>query len=292
MNGLLLINKEAGYSSAHITRVARRITGQKKIGHTGTLDVLATGLLVLGLGSCTKIIEYLQEEEKEYICQMRFQIQKDTIDEEGIVIASTDKMVERADLEKSLKKFIGKICQVPPMYSAIKHKGKRLYDYAREGKIIERKSRQVDIDQIELLEFSYSDQKATIRVRCSAGTYIRSLVEDIAADLDNLAYMTYLQRTKCSGYRLEDALILDDSTSKSLLESSMISVDNIMQNKGQIEVNKDQARKLKNGMTIVLENFYKEDIYVIKEDNKTIGVCELKNSKKGSLVKLSKHLYQ
>lgn len=292
MNGLLLVNKESGYSSAHLTRIIRRISGQKKVGHSGTLDPLATGLLVVCLGSATKIIEYLQEEEKEYLADIRFQIKKDTVDEEGIVLASTDKLVKEKALRKSLLNFQGQVKQIPPMHSAIKHKGKRLFEYAREGKNIERKVRSINISSIDLEDFDYDKQLARIRVRCSAGTYIRTLIEDIASDLGNYGYMKFLKRTRCSGYVIDQAISVDDQSSPNKIKKNLISIDQVLDNYPKIQVDQFQANKLKDGMTLVLDGEYQQGLYLVKEKEKTIGTTYINTSEKGSLIKLSKHLYQ
>ena len=207
MNGMLLINKPAGMTSFDVVAVLRRVTHIKQIGHTGTLDPFATGVLPICIGKATKLIEYLPD-DKEYTATVQFGANTDTYDLEGEVTQTFDKKISQTDLKEILKDFEGEIEQLPPIYSAIKVKGKKLYEYAREGKEVEIKPRKVFIKKIELLSFDYEGQNAQILVECSKGTYIRSIAFDIGQKLNCGGYLIALKRTKAGMFSIEKSINL------------------------------------------------------------------------------------
>lgn len=210
LNGIVIINKAAGISSYQVVSAVRRILSCKKAGHTGTLDPAARGVLPVCLGKATKIIPFIPEEEKEYLATITLGQTTDTLDGEGRILEENQgwKDLQQTDIEKTLHKFTGLIEQIPPMYSAVHHEGKRLYQLAREGKEVERKARQVQIKEIELLgiELPY----IRIRVLCSSGTYIRSLAADIGEELGVGAHLSKLLRSKSGPFKIEDAITLED----------------------------------------------------------------------------------
>lgn len=183
MDGLILINKQKGFTSHDVVNVIRKKLNTKKVGHTGTLDPNATGVLPILIGKGTKISKYLMEHDKTYIATLKLGEKTDTGDSEGQVIEekSIPKDLRKEDINDVLQNFFGKQKQVPPMYSAIKINGKKLYEYAREGKEVKLEAREIEIYKIELLE--YQNNKIKFEVECSKGTYIRTLCEDIAKKL-------------------------------------------------------------------------------------------------------------
>lgn len=204
MDGFIIVNKEKGMTSFDVIRALRKLLPTKKIGHTGTLDPLATGVLILCLGKATRLAEEIEAYTKIYEAEMEFGYRTDSYDSEGkIVEESLKKEVELKEFKETLKKYQGKIAQIPPMYSAIKVEGRRLYEFARKGIEIERQARNVEIFSLEILDFQ--KRKASIRTKVSKGTYIRSLVFDIGNDLGSFATMTALNRVKVGRHSLKNS---------------------------------------------------------------------------------------
>ncbi|MGH9893629.1 MAG: tRNA pseudouridine(55) synthase TruB [bacterium] len=209
--GLLVVDKPSGITSHDLVARARKATSTKKIGHAGTLDPLATGVVVLALGRATRLIRYIQEQDKEYVATVRFGIATDTLDADGVETDRAPMSFDRHDLITALDLFRGEIEQIPPMVSALKHEGKRLYEIARTGGEVDRTPRQVTIHELELNEFDPSDfSRAELRIVCSKGTYIRSLADDLARTLGGRAHLLALRRTRVGIFGLEGALGADD----------------------------------------------------------------------------------
>ena len=208
MNGLLIINKPKGYTSHDVVNVLRKKLNTKKIGHTGTLDPNATGVLQVLVGTATKVSKYLVEHEKTYVATIKLGKKTDTGDVEGKIIEEDSNLgdIDKNEVEEVIKSFLGKQSQIPPMYSAIKVDGKKLYEYAREGKTVERKARNVQIFSIEILEMNLP--RVRMSVHCSKGTYIRTLCHDIGAMLGCGGCMEKLLRTKVGVFELQDTLKL------------------------------------------------------------------------------------
>ena len=206
-NGILLINKEAGMTSHDVVNRVRKIMHTKKVGHAGTLDPDATGVLVLCINKATKALQFLTADEKEYIATMSLGTSTTTYDASGDV-TSEKEFTGYHHLEEVLSSFIGKQKQVPPMYSAIKVNGKKLYEYAREGKKIEVEPRDIDNKEIELLK--EEGHEITFRVKCSKGTYIRSLCVDLAKALGYPGHMKKLIRTQSGAFRIDDCITLSE----------------------------------------------------------------------------------
>lgn len=221
MFGFLSVYKSVGKTSHDVVAYFRKLLKIKKIGHTGTLDPFAEGVLPICIGNSTRLIEYLPD-DKAYLAFVQFGKATDSYDIEGNVIFQSDKKVAKEDVEQALKKFEGDIEQLPPIYSAIKVNGKKLYEYAREGKSVEIKPRKVTIYKIELKNFDYDNQVAQVYVECSKGTYIRSIANDLGQVLDCGGYLTRLIRTKAGKFLLENSKKMEDFSSKEIVENNLI----------------------------------------------------------------------
>jgi len=205
MNGILIVNKPAGWTSFDVVAKVRRLTGIRRVGHSGTLDPLATGVLVICLGQAVRITEYIVGHAKAYRATITLGVETDTYDAHGQVVATQPVEVSEAELRDALKAFTGVIQQVPPMYSAIKRAGQQLYKLARQGVEVERAPRTVTIHSIDLIAFA--PPNLTIDVRCSSGTYIRSLAHDLGAKLGCGAHLSALTRTAVGRFDLAQAVV-------------------------------------------------------------------------------------
>ncbi|MFW6082535.1 MAG: tRNA pseudouridine(55) synthase TruB [Chloroflexota bacterium] len=211
-SGILNVNKPLGKSSHHVVEVIREATGIRRVGHAGTLDPLATGVLVVCVGrNATRVAEYLMDEPKTYRTDAKLGVTTDTFDAEGTVVTRADVDGDQDDLEEALDEFRGRIEQMPPMYSALKHQGKPLYQLARQGIEVEREPRPVEIFRLDLIAWRRTDHRAWCRleIECSPGTYIRTLVHDLGQRLGCGAHVTSLTRLASGHFRLEDAVTLD-----------------------------------------------------------------------------------
>ena len=202
INGWLVVDKSRGLGSTDVVRRTKRLFRARKNGHAGTLDPFATGVLPVAFGEATKLLPFVTDGVKEYEFIIRWGVSTDTDDSEGEVIAQCEKIPERSEIEAVIPAFLGKIVQVPPVYSAIKINGRRAYDLARKGICVDIPKREVEIYALELLE-ELPNQQARFKVRCSKGTYIRTLGKDIALKLGTLGYLQELRRTKCGQFGLE-----------------------------------------------------------------------------------------
>ena len=249
MNGVILIQKEKGYTSFDVVAVVRKLTGVKKVGHTGTLDPNATGVLPVLLGSATKAQDLIPCHDKKYRADFRFGIATDTLDVWGKVIEEKTAAATKEEVKKALCKFRGAIDQLPPMVSAVSIDGKRLYQYAREGKEVERRTRRVTVYELELTAFDEDSQSGTLDVYCSSGTYIRTLIDDLARALGTVGVMTGLLRYEACGYRLDDCMTLDELRQRidSGDESFLHSVESIFMCYDALEVSDKQAHRFVNG---------------------------------------------
>ncbi|MBP3814462.1 MAG: tRNA pseudouridine(55) synthase TruB [Butyrivibrio sp.] len=263
-NGLINIYKEPGFTSNDVVAKLRGILHQKKIGHTGTLDPDAVGVLVVCLGTGTKLVEMLTDHDKEYIAVCRLGVTTDTQDMSGQVLEEAEVNVTRQQLHDAVKAFVGDYEQIPPMYSAIKQNGKKLYELAREGIEVERKPRKVNIGAITILDDSHleSDHFFTMEVKCSKGTYIRTLCHDIGLSLGCGAAMQHLTRTRVGAFSLDTAITLgqvEKMRDNGTLDEYIKSPEYIFRDLDSIHV-KDSARKiLENGNSFRLDNVLSED---------------------------------
>lgn len=208
VNGIIVVDKPTGFTSHDVVNVIRKIYHTKKVGHTGTLDPEATGVLPVCIGKATKVCDMITFSDKEYIARVKLGIITDTQDIFGKVLETKDVNVSYDEVKNAVDSFVGEIYQLPPMYSAIKIGGKKLYELAREGIEVERKERKININYIELSDFS--DDEFTIKVGCSKGTYIRTLCHDIGKKLGCGGVMKSLRRTKSSMFSIIDAYTLDE----------------------------------------------------------------------------------
>ena len=254
MNGIIVINKEKGFTSFDVVAVVRKITGEKKAGHTGTLDPNAAGVLPVLLGSATKAQDIIPVQDKAYEASFLFGKATDTLDIWGEVTKEQESHVTKEALLAVLKTFEGEITQLPPMYSAVSVGGRRLYEYARQGIEVERKSRRVTVYSLSLLDFDEQTQRGTIRVSCSKGTYIRTLISDIAASLNAVGCMTDLVRTEACGYALSDAITLDELRAQSQKgEISLRTVESLFEIYPVLIVSDKQAHRFRNGNPLDLD---------------------------------------
>jgi tRNA pseudouridine55 synthase len=209
LDGVLVIDKPAGITSHDVVDEVRRRLGSKKVGHGGTLDPGATGVLVIGVGRATRFLTYSQQAPKRYTAVAVFGASTTTQDASGRIVSGDGADIGREDVERVAKEFTGTIEQVPPMVSAVKIGGERLYRKARRGEDVDRTARPVTIYRLDVTDFDADGPRATIDVRCSAGTYVRTLVHDIGARIGCGAYLESLRRTEAGGFRLSDAITLD-----------------------------------------------------------------------------------
>ena len=208
MNGILIIDKPTDFTSFDVVAVVRKSLHEKKTGHTGTLDPMATGVLPILLGTAAKAQIYLPDTDKEYICSFQFGFATDTLDITGKVLDKCPSDIKKSDIEEILPQFRGDILQKPPMYSAVSKNGVRLYELARKGIEVEREARPVTISKLELLDFDESTQSGKLQIACSKGTYIRVICDDMGKALNDLCTMTALRRTKACGFDESQAIPL------------------------------------------------------------------------------------
>ena len=250
MTGVLILDKPAGFTSFDAVAVCRRLCHERKIGHTGTLDPVATGVLPLLLGKATRAASLLEDTDKEYEAGFRLGVSTDTEDSTGKVLETSDTPVSRELLENLLPRFRGEIMQVPPMYSAVSKDGKRLYELARKGIEVEREARPVTIFKLELMEYHEETREGKLTVSCSKGTYIRTLIADLAKAAGSLGVMTALRRTKACGFTLADAITLDEAKALSeagTLEEKLRPVESLFAHLPAITVSGAQAARFGNG---------------------------------------------
>lgn len=287
MNGLLLVNKPDGFTSFDVVAVVRKLTSQKKIGHTGTLDPNATGVLPILVGNATKAQDIIPNHDKEYVAGFKLGLTSDTLDIWGEIKSEVKSEVTTAQLNIAFESFRGKVEQIPPMYSAVSVNGQRLYDLARKGIEVERKSRKITVYELELLNFDEKTQSGTIKVSCSKGTYIRTLIDDIGRTLKTGAVMTSLNRTKACGFCIEDCTDLEKikELSPGEIEEKLISTENLFITLPELKVSEAQAARFSHGGALDIkrtslrsaENI-EGKIYRIKFDDKFYGLGKVKEN--------------
>ena len=266
LDGILIIDKPAGITSHDVVAKVRRALKTKRVGHTGTLDPLATGVLVVCVEKATKLVNYLTCDEKTYEVEMKFGIKTDTGDITGKIIdEDTNYDIDMNKIKRTLDKFIGKQEQIPPMYSAIKVNGKKLYELAREGIEIEREARKIEIFEIKNIE--WKDETLKYTVHCSKGTYIRSLCEDIAGELGTIGTMTNLRRIQSGEFQVKDAIKIED-----ISEEKIISIEKLFDK--EIDV-KNNLKELLNGMKIQCKR--PDGLYKLYAD-KFIGIGKIEKN--------------
>lgn len=270
MDGIILVNKVKGITSRDLVNKACHLFNMKKIGHTGTLDPFAEGLMILTLGKATKISSYIEAKEKTYIGEMTLGIKTDTLDITGNIIdrkevptISKDKIIE------IFNSFMGNIKQIPPMYSAIKVNGQELYKLARKGEVIDRTPRDVTIHEIKLL--TIEKEKILFEVTCSKGTYIRSLVDDIGSKMGCNATLSLLVRTKVGPFHVKDSKKIED-----IKESDVISISQALSFMPNLKVDSINENKIRNGVKIYLECKY-DKILLLNEKELPLAIYERKD---------------
>jgi tRNA pseudouridine55 synthase len=208
-DGFLLVDKPGGWTSHDVVARCRRLLGERRIGHAGTLDPMATGLLVLGVGRATRLLRFVQHLPKTYLAVAVLGVATDTLDADGAVLWREPMPVSEDEVRRAAARFVGTISQVPPMVSARRVEGRHLYDLAREGKEVEREARTVEVSAFDLVDFAPSDYpEVTFRVRCSTGTYVRTLADDLARALGGRAHLSGLRRLRIGSLRVEEAHLL------------------------------------------------------------------------------------
>lgn len=256
MNGIICVDKPKDFTSFDVVAVMRKCFNQKRIGHGGTLDPMATGVLPIFLGRATKAIDLIENQQKKYEAEFIFGITTDTLDITGKILSKFNTKVSQNDFKDVVKTYIGNIQQIPPMYSAIKIGGVKLYKLAREGKQVERKPRIVTIEDIRILFFDEKNQKGKIEVSCSKGTYIRSLIDDIGKSLGTGATLSQLRRTKSTIFDISECYTIDDIKrfkDDEILEEKLYSIEKIFKDIDVISLDKDGTEKILNGIKLDLD---------------------------------------
>ena len=278
MEGIIVVNKPKGITSFDVIRKLKKILKTKKIGHTGTLDPLATGIMLVCVGKATKLASDLEAKDKIYIADFDIGYATDTYDIEGKKIAENIIEVSKENLKQSIKKFIGNIKQIPPMYSAIKIDGNKLYHLARKGIEVERPKRDVTIEYINLLDFK--DNKVKIETKVSKGCYIRSLVYDIGQDLGTYATMIALQRKQVGDYSLENSYSLEQ-IEKMVLNNDFKFLKTIEEifsyDKYSLQTEKELTL-YKNGNTVKIKENLENKRYRIYFQNEFVGLANIENN--------------
>ena len=275
--GFLNVYKPKGMTSHDVVGRLRRVTKIKQIGHTGTLDPFATGVLPICIGKSTRLIEYL-EDDKEYLATVQFGKNTDTYDLDGETIATFDKKVSEEEVVIALKSFEGEISQLPPIYSAIKVNGKKLYDYARAGQEVEIQPRTVFISKIELVEFNQEKQEAKVIVACSKGTYIRSIAYDLGQNLGCGAYLSALERTKAGRFIVENTVNLDVLSEKDVVCKHLINPLDVLSYPTQ-ELSDSDRQRVSHGMSITNRGFNDSDIVFLLKSGKIYAIGKVEQDK-------------
>jgi len=275
--GFLNVYKPKGMTSHDVVARLRRVTKIRQIGHTGTLDPFAEGVLPICIGKATRLIEYLND-DKEYIATVQFGSNTDTYDLEGEITATFDKKVTQVDVENMLKDFEGEISQLPPIYSAIKVNGKKLYDYAREGKDVEIQPRQVFISKIELMKFDYEGQTAEILVACSKGTYIRSIAYDLGQKLSCGGHLIKLIRSKAGKFLKENSIPLAEIETFEVASKNLINPLDML-DLSTLELTEDEHTKVLQGQYFYNNSFNNNDFIILIYNNSVSAVAQVEDNK-------------
>ena len=270
MDGIIIVNKPKGYTSRDIVNIVSKCVGTKKVGHTGTLDPMATGVLIVCIGKATKLVDLLTSKYKEYIAEVTLGIQTDTLDLGGNVLKQENVYVSDEEIKDAVLSFKGKYIQEVPIFSAVRVDGKKLYEYAREGVNVELPKREVEIKDICLLNIKRDENiKFRFKTLVSKGTYIRSLVFDIAKKLNTIGVMSSLERTKQGIFNIEDAYSIDDIKSGNY---KLISIEEALKDIYSVDMDDNLYKKISNGVKI--PNIYNEDLILFKYKNKAVALYE------------------
>ena len=280
MDGILNLNKPAGFTSFDCVAIVRRLTGERKIGHTGTLDPQATGVLPLCLGKATRLLEYMDDRPKTYICECVLGLVTDSRDIWGTVesdVRGKTGFISRENIEEVLDSFKGEISQKPPVFSAIKVNGKKLYQYAREGRSVEIPERRVTIHSIKLLEWNGCEKPFTFEVKCSRGTYVRSICHDLGQKLGCGAAMSGLMRTETCGYVIDNAVDLAALREMSPEEIGKLldPLETAVSTLPYMSLSGKKAKLFKNGNPVWSEGLRcPDEAYAVFEGGKLLGIAK------------------
>ena len=282
MNGILCVNKPSVWTSFDVVAKVRGMARTKKVGHAGTLDPMATGILPLFFGTATKACDVMPNDNKGYIATFRFGMTTDTLDITGNVQSQTESHITEAELRALLPSFLGEIDQIPPMFSAVQVNGRRLYDIARSGAEVERKARRVNILKLKLLEFSEEEQTAAVEVLCSKGTYIRTLCSDIGEKLGVGATLTALNRHIVGNFTLDDCYTMEQLqafTDAGVLDEKALPVEKVFEQLPKIKLNEVQSIKFRNGVKLDLNRVRYKNVdglhKVFDQQNQFMGLARL-----------------
>ena len=283
MDGFIIVNKPQGFTSHDVCGKLRGVLKTKKVGHSGTLDPLATGVLVVGVGKATKLLNYLENHTKTYIAEALFGYQTDTYDILGKTIETDENYIpDNESIDNVLSILIDKKTQLPPIYSAIKVNGKKLYDYAKNNEYVEIKPREIKIDLLNRASNVY-DKKVLIEVSANKGFYVRSLIHDLAKELNTCATMSKLTRTRAGNYDLSCAQTLEEIVENG---PKFYSIEDTFSYLDKIEVNDYIAKLVRNGVVLDERQFSKNEMFRVYHDNKLIAIYEPKENNKFGLVTL------
>lgn len=281
MNGILIVNKPKQYTSHDVVAKVKKICGEK-VGHTGTLDPMATGVLPLLIGQGTKLSKYLISHDKIYVSTIQLGKKTDTLDSEGNIIeekAVDIKLLNKENVQKVLDFQKGKQTQTPPIYSAIKVNGKKLYEYARKGVEVEIPKRKIEIYNIELLNINEKDKTIEFKVHCSKGTYIRTLCENIAENLGTIGYMKELNRVQVGQFNLSQSVTVEEleqnRENEKFWNQHLITIQKFFENYPIIDLKKEKLNLFLNGVQLTNNN--NNGLYQIKVNNTIIGIGNIKN---------------
>lgn len=282
LNGLICINKPQNFTSFDVVAKMRGIAKTKKIGHAGTLDPMATGVLPLFFGNATKACSLMPNDTKHYTADFQLGLTTDTDDIWGTELARAPSTVSRGELLETLAAFRGEILQIPPMYSAVRVGGQRLYDLARQGKTVERQPRPVVVMELELIDFDEEKQAGRLEIFCSKGTYIRAICRDLGETLGCGCVMSGLVRTKAGGFTLDDCITLEQAeelAERDALSGAVLPVERLFEHLPQIRLGSAQSRMFANGLRLDLNriNYQNADGFhaVYNDQNEFMGLASL-----------------
>ena len=270
MQGIVVVNKEKGWTSFDVVKKIKKIWGIKKVGHLGTLDPMAEGVLPVAIGKATKLFDYYLKKSKTYIAQFEFGYETDTLDAEGQVIKTTSNLPSKKDIEEVLSSFVGKLQQTPPKYSAVKINGQRAYALARDNKEFQIQPKQIEIYKLEVLGQTDTNTYEFL-IECSAGTYIRSLCQDIAKRLNSLATMTKLTRTRSGNFTQKDAKTIEELEQN----KTLISTSDALNHLPKIELDEKYFQKLSNGVEVKIINQPQNVLSTIFVGDRLFGIGEV-----------------
>lgn len=276
MDGVILINKPKGITSRDVVNEVCKILKTKKVGHTGTLDPIASGVLVVCVGKATKLVDIITSANKEYVSTVKLGLLTDTLDLDGEVLKKEKVTIRKEELINVLNSFLGKYEQEVPIYSAVKVNGKKLYEYAREGKKVNLPKRMVEIKKIELINLT--DEEYKFKVLVSKGTYIRSLIYDINRKLNVIGVMSDLVRTKQGIFNIDDAYTLEDIKTGNY---KMYTITDVLKNDNCVVINDKLFNSIKNGC--IIDNIYGKEVVTFIYDNEVVSIYKTYDKDKTKL---------